>query len=267
MAGALSRFSACATYEKGGRSLFKEPATHRSATAYSDLAKGFCPFGVFLTYKSTQASAANILYPEDPVCGDSQASSEKTEEVHHAKRKESKSCFYPFRVPDSTHLSMEHTAAGFIRHGGREQHALSYHQLCLALLPGHDPVRSVLPVDRVVLQIQKHTAGAGRSQAGIQQKRLVLHALLRRYGRRSGLLGSGTGEAMRFAFARSFLHWGIHPWVNYSVLALALAYMQFRKGQPGLISSVFLPLIGEKEPEAGWEKRWMCSPSLLRPQG
>lgn len=90
MAGALSRFSACATYEKGGRSLFKEPATHRSATAYSDLAKGFCPFGVFLTYKSTQASAANILYPEDPVCGDSQASSEKTEEVHHAKRKESK---------------------------------------------------------------------------------------------------------------------------------------------------------------------------------
>ena len=146
---------------------------------------------------------------------------------------------------------MGHTAAGFIRHGGREQHALSYHQLCLALLPGHDPVRSVLPVDRVVLQIQKHTAGAGRSQAGIQQNRLVLHALLRRYGRRSGLLGSGTGEAMRFAFARSFLHWGIHPWANYSVLALALAYMQFRKGQPGLISSVFIPLIGEKRAR-GW---------------
>lgn len=82
-----------------------------------------------------------------------------------------------------------------------------------------------------------------------------------------GGLQSGTGEAMRFAFARSFLHWGIHPWANYSVLALALAYMQFRKGQPGLISSVFIPLIGEKEPEAGWEKRWMCSPSLLRPQG
>ncbi|MCI6836702.1 MAG: BCCT family transporter [Clostridiales bacterium] len=82
-----------------------------------------------------------------------------------------------------------------------------------------------------------------------------------------GGLQSGTGEAMRFVFARSFLHWGIHPWANYSVLALALAYMQFRKGQPGLISSVFIPLIGKKEPEAGWEKRWMCSPSLLRPQG
>lgn len=66
-----------------------------------------------------------------------------------------------------------------------------------------------------------------------------------------GGLQSGTGEAMRFAFARSFLHWGIHPWANYSVLALALAYMQFRKGQPGLISSVFIPLIGEKRAR-GW---------------
>ena len=35
------------------------------------------------------------------------------------------------------------------------------------------------------------------------------------------------------------------------VLALALAYMQFRKGQPGLISSVFIPLIGEKRAR-GW---------------
>ena len=52
-----------------------------------------------------------------------------------------------------------------------------------------------------------------------------------------GGLQSGTGEAMRFVFARSFLHWGIHPWANYSVLALALAYMQFRKGQPGLINN------------------------------
>lgn len=64
-------------------------------------------------------------------------------------------------------------------------------------------------------------------------------------------LQSGTGEAMRFAFSRSFLHWGIHPWANYSVLALALAYMQFRKGQLGLISSVFIPLIGEKRAR-GW---------------
>ena len=53
-------------------------------------------------------------------------------------------------------------------------------------------------------------------------------------------------EAMRFAFAKSFLHWGIHPWANYCIIALALAYMTFRKGAPGLISSIFLPLLGEK---------------------
>jgi glycine betaine transporter len=53
-------------------------------------------------------------------------------------------------------------------------------------------------------------------------------------------------EAADFAFRKSFLHWGLHPWANYSILALALAYMQFRLKKPGLISSIFIPLIGEE---------------------
>lgn len=56
----------------------------------------------------------------------------------------------------------------------------------------------------------------------------------------------GTAEAAQFAMNKSFLHWGLHPWANYSVLALALAYMQFRKNKPGLISSVFIPVLGEE---------------------
>lgn len=56
----------------------------------------------------------------------------------------------------------------------------------------------------------------------------------------------GSPEATQFAMNKSFLHWGLHPWANYSVLALALAYMQFRKNKPGLISSVFIPVLGEK---------------------
>jgi len=56
----------------------------------------------------------------------------------------------------------------------------------------------------------------------------------------------GTSAAASFAIKKSFLHWGLHPWAGYSVLALALAYMQFRKNKPGLISSIFIPLIGEK---------------------
>lgn len=61
----------------------------------------------------------------------------------------------------------------------------------------------------------------------------------------------GTVEAAEFAIKSSFMHWGIHPWANYAVIGLALAYFQYRKGKPGLISSVLEPLIGEKGVK-GW---------------
>ena len=44
----------------------------------------------------------------------------------------------------------------------------------------------------------------------------------------------------------SFFHWGFHAWANYALFALAMAYFQLRKGYPGLVSSIFVPLIGEK---------------------
>ena len=58
-------------------------------------------------------------------------------------------------------------------------------------------------------------------------------------------MAGGTAEAADFALKTSFFHWGLHPWANYGVLALALAYMQFRHDKPAQISSVFIPLIGE----------------------
>ncbi len=57
---------------------------------------------------------------------------------------------------------------------------------------------------------------------------------------------AGTAQAFNFAMKASFMHWGLHPWANYSIIGLALAYFQFRKGKPGLISSIFIPLFGEK---------------------
>ena len=57
---------------------------------------------------------------------------------------------------------------------------------------------------------------------------------------------SGTPEAAAFAFKSVFMHWGIHPWANYAVLGLALAYFQFRKGHAGLISSTLSALLGER---------------------
>jgi len=59
-------------------------------------------------------------------------------------------------------------------------------------------------------------------------------------------LEPGSVEAANFAMKASFKHWGFHPWANYAIIGLALAYFQFRKGKPALISSIFTPLIGEK---------------------
>ena len=56
----------------------------------------------------------------------------------------------------------------------------------------------------------------------------------------------GSAEAANFAMKASFMHWGFHPWANYSIIGLALAYFQFRKNKPGLISSIFIPLLGEE---------------------
>ncbi|NLB88736.1 MAG: BCCT family transporter, partial [Syntrophomonadaceae bacterium] len=55
-----------------------------------------------------------------------------------------------------------------------------------------------------------------------------------------------TIDAARIALRYSFFHWGLHPWAIYAVIALTLAYYEFRKGEPALISVTFRPLIGDK---------------------
>lgn len=56
----------------------------------------------------------------------------------------------------------------------------------------------------------------------------------------------GTAEAFRESMRFTFFHWGIHAWAIYAVVALALAYSQFRKGEPGLISATLKPLFGNR---------------------
>ncbi|MEN8699287.1 glycine betaine uptake BCCT transporter [Bacillus infantis] len=55
-----------------------------------------------------------------------------------------------------------------------------------------------------------------------------------------------TPDSARTAMRYSFFHWGLHPWAIYAVIALALAYFQFRKGAPGVISSILRPILGDK---------------------
>ena len=64
-----------------------------------------------------------------------------------------------------------------------------------------------------------------------------------------GGIESGSKSAIDFAFNTSFFHWGIHPWAIYSFLALGMAYFQFRKGEKGLISSLFSPILKGKKYE------------------
>ncbi|SCY43229.1 BCCT family transporter [Desulfoluna spongiiphila] len=60
-----------------------------------------------------------------------------------------------------------------------------------------------------------------------------------------------TGEANTFEAARLglelyFFHWGFHAWAVYAIVALTMAYFQFRKGEGALFSSCLIPVIGRK---------------------
>ncbi|MDN7247259.1 BCCT family transporter [Planococcus shenhongbingii] len=56
----------------------------------------------------------------------------------------------------------------------------------------------------------------------------------------------GSAEAFRESMRFTFFHWGIHAWAIYGAVALVLAYFQFRKGEPGLISATLKPIFGDK---------------------
>lgn len=45
-----------------------------------------------------------------------------------------------------------------------------------------------------------------------------------------------TPEAANAAMRYSFFHWGLHPWAIYGVVALAIAFFQYRRGSAALIS-------------------------------
>lgn len=60
------------------------------------------------------------------------------------------------------------------------------------------------------------------------------------------LPASGVAETAKNAMQYTFLHWGLHPWAVYALVALALAFFSFNKGQPLSIRSIFYPVLGDK---------------------
>lgn len=55
-----------------------------------------------------------------------------------------------------------------------------------------------------------------------------------------------TVESAQDAMNFTFLHWGIHAWAIYAVVALSLAFFAFNRNMPLTIRSVFYPLLGDR---------------------
>src|SRR5699024_3012194 len=55
-----------------------------------------------------------------------------------------------------------------------------------------------------------------------------------------------SAHAYKEALRGAFMQWGFHAWAVYGVVALALAYFQFRKNEPALISKTLRPIFGNK---------------------
>lgn len=66
------------------------------------------------------------------------------------------------------------------------------------------------------------------------------------YAVSSPTLETGTDQAIKDALRFTYFHWGIHAWGIYGIVALVLAYFNYRHDKPGLISATLGPIIGEK---------------------
>jgi choline/carnitine/betaine transport len=58
-----------------------------------------------------------------------------------------------------------------------------------------------------------------------------------------------SSQAIETAMATTLFHWTLHPWALYAVVGLAIAYGTFRRGRRQLISSAFIPLLGQRRAE------------------
>lgn len=56
----------------------------------------------------------------------------------------------------------------------------------------------------------------------------------------------GVRDASPVAMRYTFLHWGLHTWSIYALVALALAFFAFNKKLPLSIRSIFYPVFGDR---------------------
>ena len=54
-----------------------------------------------------------------------------------------------------------------------------------------------------------------------------------------------SAEAVRPAYAYTFLHWGFAAWATYALVGLAIGYVAYRRNLPLTIRSALVPLFGK----------------------
>lgn len=66
------------------------------------------------------------------------------------------------------------------------------------------------------------------------------------FGADGALRPEAIPEATALGIAGTYLHWGVHGWAVYVVMALALSIFTYNKGLPFSIRSAFFPILGER---------------------
>ncbi|MGO2242154.1 MAG: BCCT family transporter [Halomonas sp.] len=66
------------------------------------------------------------------------------------------------------------------------------------------------------------------------------------FGSNGELNPEAVANASAMGLAGTYLHWGIHGWAVYVVMALGLGLFTYNKGLPFSIRSVFFPILGDR---------------------
>ncbi|MDY5839666.1 MAG: BCCT family transporter [Corynebacterium camporealensis] len=67
---------------------------------------------------------------------------------------------------------------------------------------------------------------------------------------RPGAYEAASDEAVMGALAQTAMHWGINAWAIYAIVGLAVAYASFRRGRVPLMSSILMPLFGNRSTDS-----------------
>ncbi|MGQ0525719.1 MAG: BCCT family transporter, partial [Betaproteobacteria bacterium] len=66
-----------------------------------------------------------------------------------------------------------------------------------------------------------------------------------------GMMPGETEASARLAIQYSFFNWGVHQWAAFAIVGLIIGFYQFRRGKPGLVSTVLQP-VTRRLPGSGW---------------